>query len=306
MEFLAVLRCGRDVGNAAVREFSDGRLKDIPYDVTFVFVFHAFHPEGGDHSDVFRQTGGTPGGGSAARKARPLALQAVGYGLSSTSRARSAWFGRTLSAVLLTLASHSLSAEEFILADPARMLGSAERIDFAGANTFAVEAGPFGLCLRSTPRHSASALYQRVSVTLEQLKDVRWVWKVDSLQGSADIRKLASEDFGAKVMFVFGEPSFFNRDVPTLAYVWTATPAANGSVLPSQRYRSLAYIQLRGRSDAGQWRREARDIAADFRAIFGHEPDPLKFIAIFNDNDQTNEAASALFGPVISGRGGAS
>jgi hypothetical protein len=103
-------------------------------------------------------------------------------------------------------------------------------------------------------------------------------------------------------MFIFGEPSYFNKDVPTLAYVWTATPVPNGAVLPSQRYRSLAYIQLRGRVDVGQWQREERNVAADFRATFGRDPGQLRYVAVFNDNDQTNEAVSALFGPIIAVR----
>ncbi|MCB1519004.1 MAG: DUF3179 domain-containing protein [Hyphomicrobiaceae bacterium] len=38
---------GRDVGNVVVqRRSADGSLIDLPYDVTFAFVFHAFHPEG--------------------------------------------------------------------------------------------------------------------------------------------------------------------------------------------------------------------------------------------------------------------
>ncbi len=38
---------GRDVGNVtAQRVGSDGQLQDVPYDVTFAFVFHAFHPNG--------------------------------------------------------------------------------------------------------------------------------------------------------------------------------------------------------------------------------------------------------------------
>ena len=40
---------GRDVGNVVVqRQGADG-LADVPYDVTFAFVFHAFHPEGEIH-----------------------------------------------------------------------------------------------------------------------------------------------------------------------------------------------------------------------------------------------------------------
>lgn len=180
------------------------------------------------------------------------------------------------------------------------MLVSADKVDFIGANTLGVETGPFGRCLRSTPSRSASALYQRVNITSEALRDVHWTWSVDRLQQSADIRKLSREDVGATIMFIFGEPSFFNKDVPTLAYVWTATPVANGVALPSQRYRTLAYIQLRGRADVGRWQQEERNVAADFRSVFGREPGPLRYIAVFNDNDQTNEATSALFGPIVS------
>jgi hypothetical protein len=37
---------GRDVGNVVVRRRSAEGLVDVPYDVTFAFVFHAFRPEG--------------------------------------------------------------------------------------------------------------------------------------------------------------------------------------------------------------------------------------------------------------------
>lgn len=37
---------GRDVGNVIVQQRRNGELQDVPYDVTFAFVFHAFHPDG--------------------------------------------------------------------------------------------------------------------------------------------------------------------------------------------------------------------------------------------------------------------
>ncbi len=38
---------GRDVGNVIAQKVgSDDQLQDVPYDVTFAFVFHAFHPDG--------------------------------------------------------------------------------------------------------------------------------------------------------------------------------------------------------------------------------------------------------------------
>ncbi|MBC8049548.1 MAG: DUF3047 domain-containing protein, partial [Chitinophagales bacterium] len=122
----------------------------------------------------------------------------------------------------------------------------------------------------------------------------------ETLQPNVDIRDLKSEDFGATVFFVFGEPSIWNKDVPTLAYTWTATPVKNGSMIQSQRYKSLRYMQLRGVAEVGKWQEERRDVTADYRAIFGKEPPKLKYIAVFNDNDQTKAPVTALFGPVVS------
>lgn len=42
----ATVAGGRDVGNViAQRRLANGTLEDVPYDVTFAFVFHAFHPD---------------------------------------------------------------------------------------------------------------------------------------------------------------------------------------------------------------------------------------------------------------------
>ena len=185
-----------------------------------------------------------------------------------------------------------------LVADPARMIETAKRMDFVGQNAFAKEQTSEGLALRSTPQRSASGLYQRVNVRAKSLRPVAWRWRVDKLQRSADIRNLATEDFGATIFFVFGEPSMSNKDVPTLAYTWTATPIANGTILRSLRYKRLWYVQLRGRGDVGAWQQERRDVAKDYRRIFGSQPPTLIYVAVFNDNDQTGAPVSALFGPI--------
>jgi len=189
-------------------------------------------------------------------------------------------------------------ADERVLVDPSQILSTARLIAFKGVNSYALEQGPSGPALRSTPNGSASGLYEEVNVEGRDLRAIQWSWRVERLHQSADVRDLSREDFGAALMFVFGEPSFFNRDVPTLAYIWTSTPVANGARIPSRRFPSLYYFQLRGSGDVNVWRLEVRDVAADYRAVFGHEPPLLKYIAVFNDNDQTGEATSALFGSV--------
>ena len=43
---------GRDIGNVVVQQQQDGRLSDIPYDVTFAFAFHAFRPNSPIHKET--------------------------------------------------------------------------------------------------------------------------------------------------------------------------------------------------------------------------------------------------------------
>jgi hypothetical protein len=40
---------GRDVGNVTVHRKVGNKLEDVPYDVTFALVFHAFKPKGKMH-----------------------------------------------------------------------------------------------------------------------------------------------------------------------------------------------------------------------------------------------------------------
>ncbi len=43
---------GRDIGNVVIQRQQDGRLSDIPYDVTFAFAFHAFRPNSPIHKEA--------------------------------------------------------------------------------------------------------------------------------------------------------------------------------------------------------------------------------------------------------------
>lgn len=206
----------------------------------------------------------------------------------------------TLIIAITSITQPSSALAQSVLADPATMPVTATRHDFAGANAFeseTIEGQPY---LRSTPRRSASGLYQAVSTTSGNLSRVAWTWRVDQLHAHADVRTKTRDDFGAMVAFVFGEPTTWDRDVPTLAYVWTSSPLAPGASLRSPRFANLYYIQLRGSRDVGVMHSESRNVAADFLSTFGHEAPLLRYVVLFNDNDQTGEPTSAVFGRIVS------
>ena len=43
---------GRDIGNVVVQRNGGEGLEDVPYDISFAFAFHAFHPEAPIHTSV--------------------------------------------------------------------------------------------------------------------------------------------------------------------------------------------------------------------------------------------------------------
>lgn len=194
------------------------------------------------------------------------------------------------------------AASSHTLIDPATVLTTGHRVDFTGSTDFSVVTTGVGPCLAIVPHRSAAGIYQSVNLGARDLAAVHWSWKVDRLQRSADLRSLATEDSGATIFFVFGEPSMFDHDVPTLAYVWSSTPVPDGTGFASARYSHLYYVQLRGQAEVGSWQTETLDVAADYRRVFGREPGPLKYIAVLADNDQTGEPASALIGAIANDR----
>ena len=182
------------------------------------------------------------------------------------------------------------------------MFTTAKRIDLVGRNDFNVEKTAQGLFLHSVPRRSASGLYRPVEMDGAELTRIRWRWRVHKLRETADVCNLAIEHFRAMVMFVFGKPSLMNRNVPTLGYVWTSTPAPNelsNALSVTAPWPTFSCAVEPMSAICGRRRAMSSRI---FQAAFGKDPGQLRFIAGFNYNDQTHEDASALFRVILDGR----
>lgn len=175
-----------------------------------------------------------------------------------------------------------------------------ERHDYVGHSHFINTALDGIPVIEATP-DGASGLYTRVDIDPLSCPTVTWRWRSDRLQPSADLRKTETEDFSGVLFFVFGDPSLLNPHVPTLAYAWTATPVPVGSLIRNPRHpQSLVTIKLEGTSTVGTWREEIRNLRADYRAAFGHDPQTrLHYVALFSDDDQTHEAAVTYYGAVV-------
>lgn len=148
-----------------------------------------------------------------------------------------------------------------------------------------------------------------------------WSWRVDSFAAGADLRRRDGDDNAVKVCVLFDLPlarvPFVERQLlrlararsaealpaATVCYVWDALLLA-GSVLPNAYTRRLRYLVLRSGAEPG-WRDERRDIAADFRQLFGDESTEVPAvlaIALGADADNTRGRSLAHVADLVLAR----
>lgn len=168
--------------------------------------------------------------------------------------------------------------------------------------------------VRARSTASASGLITRQRVDLRDTPVLEWRWKVEDVLDGGDARTKDGDDFAARVFvtFDYDDLGFGARikrralkalgydDVPSraLVYVW-ANRIKPGTVLSSPYTDWVKTMALQsGPEHAGQWRREVRNVRADYRAAFGEEPPPVNGVALMTDTDDTGEAATAYYGDV--------
>jgi hypothetical protein len=165
---------------------------------------------------------------------------------------------------------------------------------------------------------AAVSLFRRaVRIEANQLGSIEFAWRVQSLLEKADLTQRGVEDAPVRLLLAFdGDRSKFSsknrmlsdlsasitgEPLPyaTLMYVWD-NQAQVGTVIPAgsgtDRIRKLVLDS--GPALAKTWRTHRRDIAADYRHVFGEEPGALVAVALMTDSDNTRSRAQAWYGQV--------
>lgn len=205
------------------------------------------------------------------------------------------------------LAASAAAGQEIVLLDPrAPIDGLWSRGGWRRQTEYGrVEIGGIA-AIRAAGRNSGSALHRELHYRPAEYPWLEWTWRVDKLQENADIRDAKREDFGAAISLLFGRPSLFRREVPTLSYVWTNARLRAGDVVASPHHRGTvrSIVLQAGTEKLGQWIRERRNVVEDYRRAFGSDPpESVEMIAIWTDNDQTGEPVEAYYGRMVAKSG---
>lgn len=184
------------------------------------------------------------------------------------------------------------------------------------ANAFALVADEGKMVLRVTSQQSAGSMGLPLIADPQRTPRLTWRWKVSRVLEKADFTQKSGDDHAARVDVFFDVPlsalSFAERtqirlarmmsgmEVPTasLVYVWDNKHPIGEGVPSPYTSRSQKIVLRTGGTQVGHWQIESRDVAADFRRMFGHEAPRITSVALGSDTDNTGESAVTWFGDI--------
>lgn len=139
-------------------------------------------------------------------------------------------------------------------------------------------------------------------VNLKETPVLEWSWRVVTLPKGGDSRKKETDDQAAQVYVAWPRfPEAVRSRI--IGYVWDTT-APVGTVVKSEKTGTITYIVLRsGPGEAGKWITERRNVAEDFRKVYGEEPENPGAVSVSIDSNDTSSTAESFIGPIVFKKG---
>lgn len=154
-----------------------------------------------------------------------------------------------------------------------------------------------GQVLRLRSHSSSFSLQKEVDVDVRQTPILEWQWKVTELPSGGDFRTNALDDQAAQLYVMFS-PDVLRTEV--IAYIWDST-APKGTmaeptfppVYPVLRIRAV--VVESGKANAGKWVTVTRNVAEDYKKLFGGDPDNISGIRIQINSQHTKSQAESYW-----------
>src|SRR3972149_2468768 len=154
-----------------------------------------------------------------------------------------------------------------------------------------------GRALKLRTRASSFSLQRKVAIDLKRTPFVVWQWKVTELPQRGDFRQRATDDQAAPRYVVFSWEVFRKE---AIAYIWDSTaPEGPTARIPSPAlypFLNLHVVVVRsGEGEKGKWITETRNVAEDYRRLFGANPDKVQGVMIQINSQHTEWRAESVW-----------
>jgi DUF3047 family protein len=168
---------------------------------------------------------------------------------------------------------------------------------FAGETDYALEKSNGAFALRADSDAAASGRYREINIDLNKTPILNWTWKVNNILPNIDERTRGGDDYAARVYVVFSSGMAFWR-TRAINYVWSSNQPTETN-WPNAFTSNVQMIAVKsGTEHLEQWLSEKRNVASDYRHLFGEEPRNINAVAIMTDTDNTSGQATAWYGDI--------
>lgn len=211
-------------------------------------------------------------------------------------------------AVCLALAGTALAADEVVVEDWAHHRVGARSIpaEWRGHDwgspkydlTIVDNDGHRVLHLKSKDEGSTVTRAIKGKVDLKRTPVLAWSWKAVTLPRGGNACKAATDDQAIQLYVTWPRFPEAVRSL-TLGYIWD-TSAPVGTVCKSEKSRTVTYLVVQsGTANLGKWVEERRNVAEDFRKVYGEAPENPAAVSVAIDSNDTRSEAESFIGPIV-------
>jgi|AntDeeMetagen285_2_1112576.scaffolds.fasta_scaffold02334_3 hypothetical protein len=146
---------------------------------------------------------------------------------------------------------------------------------------------------------SASGLFRRKTINLEQTPIIEWRWRVDEPANLEDETSKSGDDFAARV-YAVNEHTFLRWRTRAISYVWASEqPRGSNWENPHQSRAQMVSVHSGAPEEGDEgWQTERRNLRKDFKRFHDRDLDQINVIAIMTDCDDTGKPVEAWYGEI--------
>jgi hypothetical protein len=181
-----------------------------------------------------------------------------------------------------------------------------------GLSEYELVADGGATVLKGHAKDSASGLLHDLDLDIGERPVLSWRWKVMDIAPSED----SPDDSPVRIVVNFaGDLSkipfsdrvfydqfrfFTGQQLPYagVMYVWGSKTPKGGNVVNKYTSRIKIIAVESGREKLGQWLEESRNVADDYRRLFGEEPGKVVSVGLMTEADGSKRPLEAYYGDI--------
>lgn len=168
-----------------------------------------------------------------------------------------------------------------------------KKVEFTGETRHLIRKEGTNSFVAALASSSASGLAVKLEALPPRGTVVRWRWKIDKIPDGGSESEIGTFDHSARLFVAFktliGPPKSIN-------YVWANRYPIGKTFEHPSSGRSRFVVLQSGNAKAGEWITEERDLARDWRLLFGDDNPPVIVgLGFMTDSDGTKTTITGCY-----------